>query len=120
VNNGIGIRTQIFYSDDQLISRMIDLFASIYNIVSVIRTVKRNPCPCSYSQASSDFRFRNMNSENRFEKSNNISCFVPSAAFVQQTSSAPSYQQVNIFAKKKRNCCFMFFVHFIYYLDMLL
>jgi len=93
---------------------MIDLFASIYNIVSVIRTVKRNPCPCSYSQASSDFRFRNMNSENRFEKSNNISCFVPSAAFVQQTSSAPSYQQVNIFAKKKETVVLFFFCSYLY------
>ncbi|CAF1385731.1 unnamed protein product, partial [Rotaria magnacalcarata] len=58
-----------------------------------LTTVKRNPCPCSYQQALSDFRFYQLNSENRYEKSNRISCFFPSSVFVQQASSAKSYQQ---------------------------
>ncbi|CAF1151520.1 unnamed protein product [Rotaria sp. Silwood1] len=61
------------------------------------RTVKRNPCPCSFYQASSDFRFYKLNSENRLEKTYNISCFVPLSGFAQRTSDAISYQQT---------CCF--------------
>ncbi|CAF0783623.1 unnamed protein product [Rotaria sordida] len=57
------------------------------------RTVKRNPCPCSYRQASLDFRFSESRSENRLERAYNISCFVPSSGFAQRTSSARSYQQ---------------------------
>ncbi|CAF3469005.1 unnamed protein product [Rotaria sp. Silwood1] len=60
-------------------------------------TVKRNPCPCSFYQASSDFRFYKLNSENRLEKTYNISCFVPLSGFAQRTSDAISYQQT---------CCF--------------
>lgn len=61
----------------------------------IIRTVKRNPCPCSYKQAQSDFRFYRLNSENRYEQSNSISCFFPSNAFVPRKSNAKPYQQVN-------------------------
>ncbi len=77
------------------------------SFLSVIRTVKRNPCPCSYAQASSDFRFYRMNSENRLEKSYNISCFVPLSAFAQQTSNAPIYQQVCIVARKEKHSFFL-------------
>ena len=61
-----------------------------------IRTVKRNPCPCSYDQAESDFRFYRMNSENRLERASNIVCFVPLGAFAQRTSGATIYQQVSM------------------------
>ncbi|CAF3337216.1 unnamed protein product [Rotaria socialis] len=62
-----------------------------------LTAVKRNPCPCSYQQALSDFRFYQLNNENRYEQSNRISCFFPASSFVQQASSAKSYQQ---------SCCY--------------
>lgn len=62
----------------------------------MFRTVKRNPCPCSYNQALNDFRFHKMNSENRLERASNVACFVPLGAFAQRTSDATIYQQVSI------------------------
>ena len=65
-------------------------------VLNFIRSVKRNPCPCSYSQALSDFRFYKLNSENRLERSNSIACFVPLNLFLPQSSDTSAYQQVNI------------------------
>ena len=105
MNNGIGNSTQIFYYNERRISRRIDLISiNFVNSSFVLRTVRRNPCPCSYNQATSDFRFYKMNSENRFEKNYNISCFVPSNAFAQIALDTTSYQQVISFKKTKIIC----------------
>jgi hypothetical protein len=37
-----------------------------------------------------------MNSQSRYEMSNNIVCFAPLSSFTQQTSDATAYQQVNV------------------------
>jgi len=53
-----------------------------------------------------------MNSETTFEKAYNVSCFAPLSGFQQQqTLGSPSYQQVNIF-KKKKNVFFSFNILF--------
>ena len=66
------------------------------------RMVERNPCPCSYAQANSDFRFYQTNSENRLERAYNISCFVPLSAMIRDASAiSDAYQQVKMDDERK-------------------
>lgn len=64
--------------------------------VPPFRLVERNPCPCSYAQADSDFRFYKLNSENRLERAYNISCFAPLSAIIRDASGSAVYQQVTL------------------------
>jgi hypothetical protein len=49
-----------------------------------------------------------MNSQTRYEMSNNIVCFAPLSSFTQQTSDATTYQQVNAFFEGKKITIFNF------------
>ncbi|CAF1457750.1 unnamed protein product, partial [Adineta ricciae] len=96
IKDGNDIRT--YFLSSRLLSTCEQWYWKSYTDIIFQRavnltSVKRNPCPCSYSQASSDFRFYKLNSENRLERSNNIACFVPLNLFLPQSSGTPAYQQ---------------------------
>ncbi|CAF1546912.1 unnamed protein product, partial [Adineta steineri] len=91
-------KTRTYFLSSRILSTCEQWYWATYTDILFQRsvnftTVKRNPCPCSYSQASSDFRFTRMDSENRLELSNNVACFVPLTSFTQRASDATSYQQ---------------------------